>query len=133
MGSTESRLRATWKESQLPARELGLQLHSIEVSSADKFESAFKEATKARSSALAVMASPLSYSNQKLIADLATKIDYRRRILGENLSPAGGLMSYGPDRTESPQASRRFCGQDSQRRETRRYSCGATEEVRVDD
>src|SRR6266545_3347284 len=32
-----------WKESQLPARELGLQLHSIEVSSADKFEAAFKE------------------------------------------------------------------------------------------
>ncbi len=43
-----------WKESQLPARELGLQLHSMEVSSADKFEGAFKEATKARSAALAV-------------------------------------------------------------------------------
>ena len=26
-----------WKESQLPARELGLQLHSMEVSSADKY------------------------------------------------------------------------------------------------
>jgi putative tryptophan/tyrosine transport system substrate-binding protein len=33
-----------WKESQLPARELGLQLHSMKVSSADKYESAFKEA-----------------------------------------------------------------------------------------
>ena len=41
-----------WKESQLPARELGLQLHSMEVSSAKDFESAFKEATKARSAAL---------------------------------------------------------------------------------
>ncbi len=41
-----------WKESQLPARALGLQLHSMEVSSADKFESAFKEAIKARSAAL---------------------------------------------------------------------------------
>ena len=35
-----------WKESQLAARELGLQLHSMEVSSADQFESAFKEAIK---------------------------------------------------------------------------------------
>ena len=35
-----------WKESQLAARELGLQLHSMEVSSADKIESAFQEATK---------------------------------------------------------------------------------------
>ena len=43
-----------WKESQLPARELGLQLHSMEVSSADKYESAFKEAMKAGSAALAV-------------------------------------------------------------------------------
>ena len=36
-----------WKESQLAARELGLQLHSMEVSGADKFEGAFKEATQA--------------------------------------------------------------------------------------
>ena len=49
-----------WKESQLPARELGLQLHSMEVSSADKFEGAFKEAAKARSAALAVTADPLA-------------------------------------------------------------------------
>ena len=35
-----------WKESLHPARELGLQLHSMEVSSADKFESAFKEALR---------------------------------------------------------------------------------------
>ena len=48
-----------WKESQLPARELGLQLHSMEVSSADKFESAFKEATKTRSAALAVTSEPV--------------------------------------------------------------------------
>ena len=43
-----------WKESQLSARGLGLQLHSMEVSSADKYEGAFKEAVKARSAALAV-------------------------------------------------------------------------------
>ena len=44
-----------WKESQLPARELGLQLHSMEVSSPDKYEGMFKEAIKARSAALAVI------------------------------------------------------------------------------
>jgi putative ABC transport system substrate-binding protein len=32
-----------WKESQLSAKELGLQLYSMEVSSGDKYESAFKE------------------------------------------------------------------------------------------
>ena len=35
-----------WKESQAPAKVLGLQLHSMAVNSADKFESAFKEAAK---------------------------------------------------------------------------------------
>ncbi len=43
-----------WHDSQLSARELGLQLHSMEVSSADQYEGAFKEAIKARSAALAV-------------------------------------------------------------------------------
>src|SRR6266576_3376041 len=43
-----------WKESQLPARELGLQLHSMEISSADKYENGFKEAIKARSAGLVV-------------------------------------------------------------------------------
>jgi len=45
-----------WKESQLPARELGLQLHSIEISSAENFEAAFKEA-KANSDAVILMES----------------------------------------------------------------------------
>jgi putative ABC transport system substrate-binding protein len=36
-GSTQA-----WKESQLPARELGLQLYSMELSSAGEFEAAFK-------------------------------------------------------------------------------------------
>jgi len=89
-----------WKESQLAARELGLQLHSMEVSSADKYEGAFKEAAKARSTALAVTQSPLNNSNPKQIVDLAAKnrlpAIYPRRDFVES----GGLMSYGADRTE---------------------------------
>ena len=90
-----------WKESQLPARELGLQLHSIEVSSVDKFEAAFKEATKARSATIAVMASPFFYSNQKQLADLAIKSQLPAIFPREEFVAAGGLMSYGSDRTES--------------------------------
>ena len=89
-----------WKESQLPARELGLQLYSMEVSSADRFETAFKEATKARSAALASTSSPLSNSNQKQIADLATKNRLPAIYPREDWVASGGLMSYGPDREE---------------------------------
>src|SRR5215813_8697298 len=88
-GSTQQ-----WKESQLSARELGLQLHSMEVSSADKFEGAFKEATKAGSGALAVTRGPLAASNQKQIADLAAK-NRLPAIYGRgDYVESGGLMSY---------------------------------------
>ena len=85
----------SWKESQLPARELGLQLHSMDISSADQYETAFKRAIKARSGALVSMASPLGSENQRLTVDLAEKYRlpaiYQRRAVVEN----GGLMSYG--------------------------------------
>ena len=89
-----------WKESQLPARELGLQLHPIEVSSVDKFESAFKGATKARSTAIAVMASPFFYTHQKQLADLATKYRLPAIYPRGNFVASGGLMSYGSDEAE---------------------------------
>ena len=89
-----------WEESQLSARELGLQLHSMELTTADKLESAFKEATKAHSTAAIVTETPLTASNQKRIADVAAKnrlaVIHPRRDFVES----GGLMSYGPDRTE---------------------------------
>ena len=83
-----------WKESQLAARELGLQLHSMEVSSADKFEGAFKEAIKAGSGAVAVTRGPLAASNQKQIAELAAK-NRLPAIYGRGeYVESGGLMSY---------------------------------------
>jgi putative ABC transport system substrate-binding protein len=89
-----------WKESQLPARELGLQLHSMEVSSTDKFENAFKEAAKARSGALVVIATPLALSNQKRIVDLATKNQLPAIYHRGDWVARGGLMSYGADQNE---------------------------------
>jgi len=90
-----------WKESQLPARELGLQLHSMEVSSADKYEGAFKEAIKARSAALAVTQSALATANRKRIVDLAAKFRLPAIYTRGDFVESGGLMSYGPDRAEA--------------------------------
>jgi len=91
----------TWKESRFAGRELGLELHSMEVSSVDKLEGAFKEAVKARSAALAVTSSPFINSNEKRITDLAAK--YRLPAIfdrGEFVA-SGGLMSYAPDPAET--------------------------------
>jgi putative ABC transport system substrate-binding protein len=89
-----------WKESQLPARALGLQLHSMEISSADKYTGAFNEAVKARSGALAVSLDPLANSNLKLIADLALKNRLPAIYPQEAFVDNGGLMSYGPSQEE---------------------------------
>jgi len=89
-----------WKESQQPARGLALQLHSMEVSSVDKFEGALKEAIKARSAALAVTHHQLAVSYRKQIADLAAK-NRLPAIYGRgDYVDSGGLMSYGTDQIE---------------------------------
>ena len=83
-----------WQESQLAARELGMQLHSMEVSSADHYESAFKQALKARSNALAATLNPLANSNQKRVVELATKNRLPAIYARSDYVDNGGLMSY---------------------------------------
>jgi putative ABC transport system substrate-binding protein len=85
-----------WKESQLPARELGLQLYSMEVSSVDKYDAAFKEAINARNTAVWVTLNPLANSNQKLIAELAIKSRLPSICARGDYAENGCLMAYGP-------------------------------------
>ena len=89
-----------WKENQLQAKDLGLQLHSMEVSSVAKFEGAFKDATRARSTALAVLQSPFTSTYQKQITDLATRHRLPAIYPRQDFVESGGLMSYGADRAE---------------------------------
>ena len=92
-----------WKDSQEPARQLGLQLHSMEVSSADKYESAFNEAVKARSGAVLMTQSTLGAANSPKIVELAAKNRLATISTREDYVMLGGLMSYGADDTESYQ------------------------------
>jgi putative tryptophan/tyrosine transport system substrate-binding protein len=85
-----------WKESEIAAKELSLQIYPMEVSSANKYESAFNEAMKARSAALAVTLSPLAASNQKRLVELAAKYRLPAIYAREDFANNGGLMSYGP-------------------------------------
>jgi putative ABC transport system substrate-binding protein len=72
----------------------------MEVSSADKYEGAFKEAIKARSAALAVTQLTWVNSNLKQIADLANKHRLPTIYHRGDFVDSGGLMSYGPDQIE---------------------------------
>jgi len=96
----ESSAAQDWKESQPAARALGLKLHSMAVSSADGYASAFKEAIKAGSAALAVTSHTLARSNHKQIDALATKNRWPAIYWRGDFVAAGSLMSYGPDEAE---------------------------------
>ena len=91
----------TWKESQLPAKELGLQLYSMEVSRADQFEAAFKDAVTARSAALAVTPMVLAVNHRKEIVELTAKSRLPAIYYRDSFVESGGLMSYGADPNES--------------------------------
>ena len=92
--------RPQWTASQAAARELGLQLHSMEVTSPDKLDSAFKEAIRAGSSALAMQLHPLFAAHQKQIVDLASKNRLPAIYPRKDFVASGGLVSYGADRDE---------------------------------
>lgn len=85
-----------WEASQLPAEKLGLQLYSMEASSADNYAAAFKEAVKARSSAVWVTLNPVANSNQKLIAELAIENGLPSICARGDYAENGCLMAYGP-------------------------------------
>jgi putative ABC transport system substrate-binding protein len=90
----------SWKELQLPARELGVQLHSLEVRSPNDFAKAFEDATRARAGALAIMPDPLFAGNLKRIADLAAKSRLPSIFHLREFVDAGGLVTYGVDRSD---------------------------------
>jgi len=73
----------------------------MDVSTADKLDTAFKEASKAGSEALVLTLQGLFSANQKRIADLAVKNRLPAIYPREDFVDSGGLMSYGAHPTES--------------------------------
>jgi putative ABC transport system substrate-binding protein len=89
-----------WKEMQIPARQLGLQLHSLEVRGSSELDKAFENATGAGAGALVITPDPLFAGNVKMIADLAVKRRLPSIFHLREYPDSGGLMSYGIDRAD---------------------------------
>ena len=72
----------------------------MELSSADKLENAFKDATMAGSSAVAATSTAFVNANSRRIAAFAMK--FRLPAVGarSDFVENGGLLSYGPDTVE---------------------------------
>jgi len=91
-----------WTESQLSSRQLGLQLHSMEIGSSAHYENAFQDALKTGSAALALTRHRLSQTNahQQRIIALAAKYRLPGIYYRQDFVERGGLMSYGADEVE---------------------------------
>ena len=89
-----------WKEIQLSARQLGVQLHSLEVRSPDEFDKAFEDATGARAGALFIIPDPVIVAHLKRIAGLAAKSRLPSIFHISEFADSGGLVAYGPDRAD---------------------------------
>jgi putative tryptophan/tyrosine transport system substrate-binding protein len=90
----------TWKEMQLAARQLGVELHLLEVRSSEDFEIALNEAIKARASALILTPDPLIDAHMKPIAEFAAKKRLPSTSHLTQFVEAGGLIAYGVNRPE---------------------------------
>ena len=86
-----------FKETQVVAQTLGVQLQSLEARSPNDFEGAFKAATRERAGALTVLASLLTLTHRKPIVNLAAKNRLPATYPDSQFVEAGGIMSYGTD------------------------------------
>jgi putative ABC transport system substrate-binding protein len=89
-----------WKEIQFPARELGIQLHSLEVRSTNDLDKAFEDVTKARAGALTILPDVVFLRSLGRIVDLAAKSRLPSIFHITEFVDSGGLLAYGPDRSD---------------------------------
>jgi len=86
---------------QATAPLLGVQLQSLEVRTANDFDSAFEAAIRERSRALITLPSPVFITHQKRIVDFANKSRLPAIYSFSDFVDTGGLMSYAPSLLEN--------------------------------
>ena len=89
-----------WKASQAAAKQMNLQLHSMQIRTGEDLRNAFKAAVDARSGAVAVTQSSEVGSNIKSVIQLATEHRLPAIYAVPEYAEAGGLMAYGGSRSD---------------------------------
>jgi ABC-type uncharacterized transport system substrate-binding protein len=98
VGTTGKDIR---KRAEAAGRALGMQLQFVEVREPESFDRAFSDITRARADALIVPLTAMFTNERRRLVDLAAKIR-RPAVYGSRDSvDAGGLMSYGPNLSDS--------------------------------
>jgi putative ABC transport system substrate-binding protein len=98
--STRSEKPADLRQTEVVARNLGLQIHSLRVQAPDELNGAFEAAIAYGANALVPLAHRFIAIHRKRIIELAT--EKRLPVIYANRSfvEGGGLMSYGPNHSD---------------------------------
>jgi putative ABC transport system substrate-binding protein len=89
----------SFKELEIAAKALKVQLQSLQVRGPDDFEGAF-QAARERAGSLVVIQDVVTVTNLKRIVELAAKNRLPAVYMEKEFAEAGGLMSYGPNQPE---------------------------------
>ena len=89
-----------WRQAQLSAQTLGIEVHSLQVRSTGDFDEVLREAVAARVGALVVMPAPILFEDLRLIADFARQHRLASTFHLREFPVVGGLLSYGVDRSD---------------------------------
>jgi ABC-type uncharacterized transport system substrate-binding protein len=84
-----------WKETEIAASSLRVQLQLLDVRKPGDFGRAFDAATKQRAGALVVGVDALTWANRRSIVDLAAKNRLPAIYAAREFVDAGGLIAYG--------------------------------------
>jgi putative ABC transport system substrate-binding protein len=86
----------SFKETETAARQLGIELESMEVQGPDGFDGAFASAVNLHAKAVVILSAPIMTIYAGRIAELARKSGLPGISNASDFPKAGGLMSYGP-------------------------------------
>ena len=128
-GSTRGNRALT--EMEAAAKALGLKLLSLEVRGLDDFEGAFARAKRDAPRRSLRPQVRLITTQQRQVLDFAAKNRLPAMYPNSEFVEAGGLMSYAPNYTDLWRRAADLRRQDFERRQARRPSRRAADEVRV--
>jgi putative ABC transport system substrate-binding protein len=86
-----------FKETQVAAQALGVQIQRVEVQKAEEIGRAFSSVVTWKGNALIVLKTALTDANHKQIVELSTKNRLPTMFAESQSVESGGLLSYGPN------------------------------------
>jgi putative ABC transport system substrate-binding protein len=92
--------RQSLNEVERAAGTLGVQLQTLNISSPDDIQRAFRAASKGRANGLLVLSSPVLFARRREVVELAAKNRLPAIYFALEFAEDGGLLTYGPSITD---------------------------------